>query len=119
MNKQLKQIIKEEVYKVMMEIGEEDPMQLSQNMIKSDEDYIKELEIELKYRENDARVSGLPRDMRDARVAQAKVIKDRLEMKKKELEMSKQSEVNAVKFTQMQTQMQTQTDGNSQIDSQI
>jgi len=119
MDKQLKQIIKEEIYKVMMEVGEEDPMKLSQDMIKSDEEYIKDLEIELKYREADARVSGLPRDERDARVAQAKVVKDRLEMKRKELEMSKQSEVNAVKFTQMQTQIQTQTGGQSQTDSQI
>jgi len=119
MNKQLREIIKEEVYKVMMEIGEEDPMQLSQDMIKSDEEYIKDLEIELKYREADSRVSGLPRDERDARVAQAKVVKDRLEMKKKELDMSKQSEINAVKFSQMQSQIQTQTDGQSQTSPQI
>jgi hypothetical protein len=119
MDKELKKIIREEVYKVMMEIGEEDPMKLSQDMIASNEEQVKELEDELKYREADARVSSLPRDERDARVAMVKVVKDRLEAAKLELEMSKQSEINAVKFTQMQTQVQTQTDGSSQIDSQI
>jgi hypothetical protein len=119
MDKQLRQIIKEEIYKVMMEIGEEDPMKLSQDMIKSNEEQVKELEGELKYREADARVSNLPRDEKDARTAMVKVVKDRLESAKSELEMSKQAEVNAVKFTQMQTQMQTQQDGQSQIDSQI
>ena len=119
MDKELRKIIKEEVYKVMMEIGEEDPMALSQDMIDGDEVSVKELEDELKYREADSRVSNLPRDERDARVAMAKVVKDRLELAKKSLEMAKQSEVNAVKFTQMQTQMQTQQDGQSQTDSQI
>jgi len=112
---ELRKIIREEVYRVIKEVGEEDPMVLAQNMIKSNEEQVKSLEDELKYREADARVSNLPRDEKDARVAAAKLTKDRLENARQELELSKQSQINAVKFTQMQTDMTTQQATSSQI----
>ena len=115
----IRKIIREQVYLVMQEMGEEDPMQLSQDMIKSDEEAIKELEIELKWKERDTRVSGLPKDEKDSRAAFAKVVKDRLEMKKKELEMSKQSEINAVVFSQMKDNMAAQQGTQSQIEPQV
>lgn len=114
---ELRKIIREEVYKVIQEIGEEDPMVLAQDMIKSNEEQVKSLEYELKYREADARVSNLPKDERDARVATAKLTKDRLEQAKKELELSNQSKINAVKFAQMQTDMATQQASSSQTTS--
>jgi len=115
---EVRKIIREEVYKIMKEIGEEDPMVLAQNMIKSNEEQVKELENELKFRDADTRVSNLPRDERDARIAQAKVIKDRLEKAKAELELSKQSQINAVKFSQMQTDSSIQQQTSSQISPQ-
>jgi len=116
---ELRKIIREEVYRVISEMGTEDPMQLAQDMINADEETVKELEAELKYRQADARVSNLPKDERDARTAMVKVVKDRLDMAKAGLDMAKQSEINAVKYTQMQTNSQTQQQGQSQIDSQI
>jgi len=115
---EVRKIIREEVYKIMKEIGEEDPVVLAQNMIKSNEEQVKSLEDELKYREADARVSNLPRDEKDSRVAQAKLTKDRLEKAKMDLEFSKQSQVNAVKFSQMQTDSSTQQQTSSQISPQ-
>ena len=115
---ELRKIIREEVGKVIFEIGEEDPIKLAQDMIKSNEEQVKSFEDELKYREADSRVPNLPRDERDARVAAAKLAKDRLEQAKKKLEFSKQSEINAVKMQQMQTDMQTQQQGQSQINPQ-
>jgi len=112
MNKQLRQIIKEEVYRVMMEMGEEDPIKLAQDMVKSNEEQVKSLELELKYKEADIRVSGLPRDMKDARAAEAKVTKDRLEQSKLELELAKQSLINAAT---MQSTQNSQTSQSSQI----
>lgn len=106
MNK-IRQIIREEFYKVMNEIGEEDPVKIAQDMIKSNEEQVKQLKDELKFREADARVTNLPRDEKDARVAMAKQVKDRLEMAEKELELAKNSLVSA---TQFQTMQQTQQD---------
>jgi len=114
----IRKIIREEITRVMQEIGEEDPMVLAQNMIKSGEERVKSLEDELKYRDADARVSNLPRDMKDARVAQAKLTKDRLEKAKMDLELSKQSQINAVKFSQMQTDSSIQQQTSSQISPQ-
>jgi len=115
---ELRKIIREEVSKVIFEIGEEDPIKLAQDMIKSKEEQIKSLEQELKYRESDSRVPNLPRDEKDSRVATAKLTKDRLEKSKNELELAKQSQINAVKMQQMQTDMQTQQQGQSQINPQ-
>jgi hypothetical protein len=117
MDKTLRQIIREQVYMVMQEMGEEDPVQLAMDMIKSDEEAVKSLELELKYREADSRVSNLPGEERDARRAAAKEVKEKLEMAKKGLEMSKQSQINAV----MQQQQQANQDaeqGGEQIMSQ-
>ncbi len=119
MNKELKRIIKEEVYKVMMEMGEVEPIQLSHDMVKSGEEQVKSLEDELRYRESDARASHLPKEEKDARKEVEKLTKDRLEIAKKELEMAKQSEINAVRFSQMQTQVSAEQGGQSQIQSQI
>lgn len=118
MDKNIKQIIKEEVYKVMMEVGEEDQMKLSQDMIASNEEQIQNLEAELKYRESDTRVSNLPSDEKKARITMVKLLKDRVEAAKMELEMSKQSEINAVKFNQIQSQIQPQQVSSSQIQPQ-
>lgn len=115
---ELRKIIREEISKVIFEMGEEDPVKLAQDMIKSNEEQVKSLEQELKYREADARVSNLPKDEKDARVATAKLTKDRLEQAKQELELSKQSQINAVKMQQMQTDMETQQQGQSQINPQ-
>ncbi len=115
---EIRKIIREELYKVIQEVGEEDPMVLAQDMIKSNEEQVKSLEDELKYREADMRVSNLPKDERDARVAAMKLTKDRLENAKQELELSKQSQINAVKFTQMQTDMATQQATSSQVSPQ-
>lgn len=115
MDKSLIKIIREEVYKVINEVGEEDPIKIAQDMIKSNEEQVKALEDELKYRENDARVSGLPSDEKDARAARVKVVKDRLERAKQELELAKQSEINAVKQMQMQSNIKSQQGDQSQI----
>lgn len=115
---ELRKIIREEISKVIFEIGEEDPVKLAQDMIKSNEEQVKSLEQELKYRQADARVSNLPKDEKDARVATEKLTKDRLDQAKQELELAKQSEINAVKMQQMQTNMQTQQQGQSQIEPQ-
>jgi len=126
MNKQLRQIIKEEIYKVMMEIGEEDPMVLSKSMADQAQETLDTLEDDLKYREADMRVSNLPKQEKEARIDIAKITKQKVEMAKKNLEMAKQSELNAFKFSQMQqsnvdSQMtsQTQVQGQSQIQPQI
>lgn len=115
---EIRKIIREELYKVIKEVGEEDPVVLAQNMIKSNEEQVKELESELKFREADARVSNLPKDDKDARVATAKLTKDRLEKAKRELELARQSQVNAVKFKQIQTDTITQQATSSQISPQ-
>jgi hypothetical protein len=116
----IRKIIREEVYKVVNEIGEEDPMKLSQSMVDSNEEQVKELERELKYTEADARVGGLPREEKKAREERVKVVKDRLELAKKELEMAKQAEINAVKYQQMQSDIESQQDsGQSQISPQV
>jgi hypothetical protein len=115
----LRKIIREEVYRVISETGEEDPSQLAQSMITSNEEQVKSLEDELKYRQGDMRVSNLPKDERDARTAAMKLTKDRLESAKNELELSKQSQINAVKLNQMQTDSQTQQSTSSQISSQV
>ncbi len=114
----IRKIIREEVYRVMNEVGEEDPIQNAQNMIKSNEEQVKSLEQELKYRDADTRVANLPRDEQDARKATAKLTKDRLEQARKELELSKQSEINAIKMNQMQNNMGSEESGSSQIVSQ-
>lgn len=125
MNEQIRQIIREEVFMIMREFGEEDPVANAQAMVKSNEEQVKSLKSELKWKDNDSRVSGLPRDERDARVAAAKVAKDKLEAAENELRLSKQAEVNAVLMQQSQTQTQdtsqiTQmTQGQTQIQPQV
>ena len=122
----LRQIIREEISRVMKEIGE-DPIKLSQNMVSSNEDQVRSLKDELRYREGDARVSGLPREEKKARIEMVKLTQDRLEQAENELELSKQAELNAVEFTQMQTSVSTQQgeqgqshdSGQSQIQPQI
>jgi hypothetical protein len=116
---ELRKIIREEVYRVMQEMGEEDPVKLSQDMVSSNEEQVKSLEDELKYRQADMRVSNLPKDEKDARVAAMKLTKDRLESAKRELELSKQSQINAVKFNQLQSDSDAQQTTTSQVDSQI
>lgn len=126
MNKQLRKIIKEEIYKVMMEIGEEDPMVLSKSMADQAQETLNTLEDELKYREADMRVNNMPKQEKEARQEIGKITKQKVEMARKNLEMAKKSEMNAFKFSQMQqsnvdNQMnsQTQVQGQSQIQSQI
>ena len=104
---------------VIQEMGEEDPIKLSQDMIDSTELQVKGLEDELRYKEADARTSGLPRDMRDARVADAKLTKDRLEQTKKDLELAKRNQTSAVQFSQMQQSTDMQSGGDTQGQSQI
>ena len=115
---ELRKIIREEISKVILEMGEEDPIKAAQDMIKSNEEQVKSLEDELKYREADARVSNLPKDMKDARDAQAKLTKDRLERAKSELELAKQMQITAVKSQQMKSDMEAQQQGQSQIEPQ-
>lgn len=117
MDKTLRQIIREQVYIVMQEAGEEDPVQLAMDMIKSDEEAIKSLELELKFREADSRVSSLPGEERDARRAAAKEVKDKLELAKQSLEMSKQSQINSVMMQQQQASQEAEQ-GGEQIMSQ-
>ena len=99
----------------LQEMGEEDPVQLAQDMIKSDEETIKSLELELKFREADYRVSNLPGEERDARRAAAKEVKDRLEMAKAGLEMAKQQQINSVMQQQQQASMDTEQGGSTQV----
>jgi len=112
----IRKIIREEFQKVMKEIGEEDPVKVAQDMIKSNEEQVKQLKDELKFREADARVSNLPRDEKDARTSRAKMVKDRLEMAEKELELAQQSLVNATQYQTMQQSQDSQQ--NSTIQSQ-
>ncbi|MEK6829911.1 MAG: hypothetical protein AABY15_07360 [Nanoarchaeota archaeon] len=120
MNK-IRQIIREEVYRVMQEIGE-DPLQLSKEMIQSNEQQVKELEAELKFRQNDTKVSGLSPEDKKARIAIMNITQKRLENAKIELEMAKQSQLNAVKMQQTQDQaiepQQTENPAQSQIMAQ-
>jgi N-methylhydantoinase B/oxoprolinase/acetone carboxylase alpha subunit len=115
----IRKIIREELYKLIKEIGEDDPIKLAQEMIKSNEEQVKSLEQELKFREADSRVSNLPKDDRDARIATAKLTKDRLEQAKRELELSKQSEINAVKMQQLQSNSDNQQSTSSQVQTQV
>jgi hypothetical protein len=118
MKNRIRKIIREEITRVIQEMGEEDPMKLAQDMIKSNEEQVKSLEDELKYRESDMRVSNLPKDDKDARVATMKLTKDRLESAKEELELSKQTELNAVKLQQMQSSSDSEQSSSSQTTSQ-
>lgn len=120
----IRKIIREEIVRVMQEIGE-DPIKNAQNMVNSNELQVKELENELRYRQSDARVQGLPREEKKAREERMNLVKDRLDIAKQELEMSKQAQINAVQMQQSQTQL-TQTSGEqqsvqeqSQVQSQI
>lgn len=122
---EVRKIIREELYRMMQEIGQEDPVKLSQNMIRSNEEQIKELENELRYRQADARVQGLPREEKKAREEMAKSVINKLEISKKELEMAKQAQITAVQMQtqsqsseQIQTSDQTQIQGQSQIQPQ-
>ncbi len=110
MSNLLRKIIKEEVFRVMQEIGE-DPVQLNKEMIKSNEEQIKALEAELKFRQNDMRVSGLEPEEKKSRIAQMEMTKKRLDAARQELEIAKQS---GLAITQMQ-QNQTQPEEQSQI----
>lgn len=118
MNKQLRQIIREEIYMVMNEFMQDNPVELAQDMVSSAQAQVDYLEDELKWKDRDSKVSGLPKDTKDARIAAAKVTKDRLEQAKKDLEMAKQSEVSAVQFNQMQMAQTQQDTGQSQIQPQ-
>lgn len=120
MDKRLRQIIKEEVYRVMQEIGQEDPVQLAGEIVKSQEEEVKQLEDELKFRQADARVSNLPKDEKDARIAAAKLTKDRLDAAKAQLEMSKKAQVSALELAQIQqNQALENPEAQSQTQSQI
>ena len=127
MNKEFRKIIREEVYKIMQEMGQEDPVALSQDMVRQSSEQIKALNDELHFRENDARVSGLPKEDKEARLEAVKNIKKKIELANINLDMAKQSELNAVKSQQMQAQnastqqssSQTQNTAQSQVQSQI
>ena len=114
----IRQIIREEVYRIMQEIGE-DPIQLSQDMVKSNEEQVKELELELKFRENDTRVNGLSPEEKKARIAVANVTKQRLEIAKSELEMTKQAQINAVKMQQQSQSSETEPQAENPLQGQI
>lgn len=101
MDKRLRQIIKEEVYRVMQEIGE-DPVKMAGDMLASSEEQLKQLQDELKFREADTRVTNIPKQEKVARLARAKELKDRIEIAKQEVEMAKQAQVNAIQFAQLQ-----------------
>jgi len=83
MNKQLRQVIKEEVYRVMMEMGEDDPVQLGKSMVDQAQETLDTLEDELKYREADIRVSNLPKQEKEARQEIAKLTKQKVERLKR------------------------------------
>lgn len=121
MDKSLRRIIREELYRVMQEIGE-DPMQLNKEIVKSNEEQVKDLEAELKFRQNDMRVSGLEPEEKKARIAIMNTVKDRLDIAKKELELAKQSEIGIVQMQQNQSQSaemsQTQNVSQSQVQAQ-
>jgi len=119
----LRKIIREELYKVINEIGfDKDPVKVAQDIVKSNEEQIKNIELELKFRQNDARVSGLPPEEKQARIEAMKVAKERLEAAKAELELSRQAEINAVQMQQQaqasSQESQTQDASQSQIQSQ-
>jgi hypothetical protein len=105
----------------MQEIGE-DPMQLNKEIVKSNEEQVKDLEAELKFRQNDMRVSGLEPEEKKARIAIMNTVKDRLDIAKKELELAKQSEIGIVQMQQNQSQSaemsQTQNVSQSQVQAQ-
>jgi hypothetical protein len=118
MNKSLRQIVREEIRNLMSEaFGAEDPVKLAQNIVKSNEEQLKNLEAELKFRENDARVSGLPPEEKKARIERVNHKKKELELAKQELELAKQAELSAV---QMQQQAQSSSDeSQAQTQSQV
>jgi len=114
----IRKIIREEIYRVMSEFVQDDPIKLAQDMVKSNEERVKSIEAELKYKEADVRTSGLPRDTRDARDAEAKLTKDRLEQANLALELSKQALTNAAQFSQIENPQIQQDLGQSQIQQQ-
>lgn len=113
MDNSIRKIIREEVYKVMQEIGQEDPVALASSMVTSNEEQVKQLEDELRYRQGDMRVQGLPKEEKKAREERVKTIKQRLDLAKQELEMAKESQISAVRMQQMQTQ--SPEDSSSQV----
>lgn len=117
MNK-IRQIIREELYKMVQEVGE-DPMRLSQDMVKSNEEQVAQLEKDVKFRLNDTRVQGLSLEEKKARVAMLNLTKDRLEAAKLELEMAKQAQVNAVKMQQAQPTGEESSQIEAPVQSQI
>lgn len=116
----IRKIIKEEVYSVLREMDfQEDPLELSRNMVKSSEERLKALEDELRFRESDSRVSNLPKDEKDVRNARVKEMKEKVAAAKSSLDMAKRSEMNSVRFSQSQDNEQTQQQSQSQTSSQI
>jgi len=138
MNEKIRQIIREEVFMIMKEFGKDDPVANAQAMVKSNEEQVKSLKDELKWKDNDSRVSGLPIKEKEARVFAAKAAKDKLKSAENELALAKQAEINAViqqqaqstqaqdtsqttqvNQSQNQGQSQVQSQGQSQVQSQI
>jgi hypothetical protein len=107
----IRKIIREEIYNIM---NEQDPatsaippadnsgdsIKMSMDMVKSIQDQISALELELKFRQNDAKVVGLPKEEKKARLAYVESTKKKLDQAKTNLQQAKQSEMNAVRLSQ-------------------
>lgn len=118
MNK-IRQIIREELNSVFNEvIMNQDPVKISQDMVASNEAQLKVIQDELKFRENDARVSGLPPEEKKARIERVKMKKKELELAKQELELAKQSQLSAVQMQQQNADSAEQSQVQSQVNPQ-
>lgn len=104
---------------VIEEMGQDDPIQNAQSMVSSNEEQLSNLEKELKYRESDARVSGMPGSESNARKDRVELTKDKVDNTRKELELAKQAELNALSLKQMQDKEISVQSGQSQIQPQI